>query len=188
MTPRAPEEAQSKAARLLRDIQGGQDFALVARDWSEDPDSAPNGGDLSFRSLADLEKIDPKLKAAVQRLKVGESSPLIETGYGFHIIKLMERDPGGQKDLSNAQVQAQIRQAIFSQKEQMLRAVFSEVSRNKAQVNNYLAERLLETGGKSAPAAGGAKTEAKPEEKKDDSKAVAPVPTATEKQEEPAKK
>jgi parvulin-like peptidyl-prolyl isomerase len=185
---KTPAEAQAKAARLLRDIQGGQDFALVARDWSEDPDSAPNGGDLSFRSLADLEKIDPKLKAAVQTLKVGESSPLIQTPYGFHIIKLMERDPGGQKDLSNAQVQAQIRQAIFSQKEQMLRAVFSEVSRNNAQVKNYLAERLLETGGKAAPAPGTAKTDAKPEEKKDDSKAVAPVPTATEKQEEPAKK
>ena len=71
----------------------------------------------------------------------------------------MERDPGGQKDLSNAQVQAQIRQAIFNQKEQMLRAVFSEVSRNNAQVKNYLAERLLETGGKSAPASGTAKTE-----------------------------
>ena len=124
----------------------------------------------------------------MQRLKVGESSPLIETAYGYHIIKLMERDPGGQKDLSNAQVQAQIRQAIFNQKEQMLRAVFSEVSRNNAQVKNYLAERLLETGGKSATASGTAKTEAKPEEKKDDSKAVAPVPTATEKQEEPAKK
>ena len=188
---KTPTEAQSKAARLLRDIQGGQDFALVARDWSEDPDSAPKGGDLSFRSLEDLEKIDPKLKAAVQRLKVGESSPLIETMYGYHIVKLLERDPGGQKDLSNAQVQAQIRQAIFSQKEQMLRAVFSEVSRNNAQVKNYLAERLLETGGKSAPAPGAAKTDApaaKPEEKKDDSKAAAPVPTATEKQEEPAKK
>ena len=33
---KSPAEAQAKAARLLRDIQGGQDFALVARDWSED--------------------------------------------------------------------------------------------------------------------------------------------------------
>ncbi len=62
MTPRLPLKRRAKAARLLRDIQGGQDFALVARDWSEDPDSAPNGGDLSFRSLADLEKIDPKVE------------------------------------------------------------------------------------------------------------------------------
>ena len=167
---KSPAEAQAKAARILRDVQGGQDFALVARDWPEDPDSAPNGGDLSFRSLEDLEKIDPKLKQAVQRLKVGESSPLIETRYGYHILKLIERDPGGQKDLSNPQVTAQIRQVIFNQKQEMLRAAFSEVARNKAQVNNYLAERLLESAGKAAtPAATETKKEgAKPTEKKPD--------------------
>ena len=164
---KSPIEAQAKAARLLRDIQGGLDFAIVARDWSEDPDSAPKGGDLSFRSLEDLEKIDPKLKQAVQRLKVGESSPLIETRYGYHIFKLVERDPGGQKDLGNPQVQAQIRQVIFNQKQEMLRAAFSEVARNKAQVNNYLAERLLESAGKATtPVAGEKKEEAKPAEKK----------------------
>ena len=183
---RSPAEAQAKAARLLQAIQGGQDFGLVARDWSEHVDSAPNGGDFSFRSLDDLEKLDPKLKAAVQRLKVGESSPLIETRYGYHILKLLERDPGGQKDLNNPQVTAQIRQVIFNQKEQMLRAVFSEVSRNKAQVTNYLAERLLETGGKIA-VSDDSKAEGKSEEKKEEPKAAAPAPAAPVKKEEPAK-
>jgi peptidyl-prolyl cis-trans isomerase SurA len=167
---KTPAEAQEKITRLLRDIQGGQDFAVVARDWSEDADSALNGGDLSFRSLADLEKLDPKLKQAVQRLKVGESSPIIETRYGYHILKLLERDPGGQKDLTSPQVNAQIRQVIFNQKEQMLRAAFSEVARNKAQVNNYLAERLLESGGKAAaagPATEQPTTDAKTDEKKE---------------------
>ena len=176
---KSPAEAQLKAARLLRDIQGGQDFALVARDWSEDPQSAPNGGDLSFQSLAQLEQMDPKIRQAVQRLKVGESSPLIETQYGYHIFKLLEKDPGGQKDLNSPSVQANIRQAIFNQKEQMLRAAFSEVARNKATVQNYLAERLLESAGKSAAATqenkaetkadskADSKTEGKPQEKKD---------------------
>ena len=167
---KTPAEAQAKAARLLRDIQGGQDFAVVARDWSEDAESAPNGGDLGFRSLADLEKNDPKLRQAAERLKIGESSSLIETRFGYHILKLIERDPGGQKDLTSAQVQAQIRQAIFSQKEQMLKAAFSEVARNKAQVNNYLAGRLLESVGK--PAAGGKRLQAetKADENKDEQK------------------
>jgi peptidyl-prolyl cis-trans isomerase SurA len=180
---KSPAEAQAKAARLLRDIQGGQDFAVVARDWSEDPDTAPNGGDLSFRSLEDLEKIDPKLKQAVQRLKVGESSPLIETRYGLHILKLLERDSGGQKDLTNPQVTAQIRQVIFNQKQEMLRAAFSEVARNKAQVNNYFAEHLLENAGKAAtPVASEPKKDEKKEEKKEESKtpasAVPPPPAA----------
>ncbi|HET9216702.1 MAG TPA: SurA N-terminal domain-containing protein [Terriglobia bacterium] len=180
---KSPAQAQEKVARLLRDIQGGLDFGIVAREWSEDPDSALNGGDLSFRSLADLEKLDPKLKQAVQRLKVGESSPIIETRYGYHIVKLLERDPGGQKDLTSPQVNAQIRQVIFDQKSQMLRAAFSEVARNKAQVNNYLAERLLESAGKAAAANSTTeqtKTEAKPEEKKEE-------PQATDKTAEPQK-
>lgn len=145
-----PSEALAKAQRLLRDVQGGLDFGVVARDWSEDVDSAPNGGDLNYRSLADLEAIDPKLSQAVQRLRVGESSSVIETRYGYHILKLLDRDPGGQKDLTDPQVQAQIRQAIFNQKEEMLRAAFAEVARNKAQINNYLAERLLENVGKAS--------------------------------------
>jgi len=175
---KSPADAKAKAERIYRDIQGGQDFALMARDWSEDSDSAPNGGDLGFRSLADMEGLDPKLSQAVQRLKLGESSPLIESKYGYHILKLLQRDSGGQKDLTSPQVEAQIRQEIFNRKEEMLRAAFSETARNKAQINNYLAERLLETAGKvnAAAASGGAKADApkeaekKPEEKKAEEK------------------
>ena len=166
---KSPSDAKTKAERLFRDIQGGQDFALVARDWSEDADSAPNGGDLGFRSLADIESLDPKLSQTVQRLKIGESSPLIDTKYGYHILKLLERDSGGQKDLTSPQVSAQIRQVIFNRKEEMLRAAFSETARNKAQINNYLAERLLDSVGKANTAAAGAG--AKKEEPKDEKKA-----------------
>jgi peptidyl-prolyl cis-trans isomerase SurA len=159
----------------LRDIQGGQDFAVVARNYSEDPQSAPNGGDLNFNSLEDLEKIDPKLRQAVERLKIGESSPLIETRFGYHIFKLLERDPGGQKELSNPQVQTRIRQEIFSHKEQMLRAAFSEVARNKAQVNNYFAERLLDSAGKAnSSLPGDAKKDEKAGEKKPEEKKAEP--------------
>jgi peptidyl-prolyl cis-trans isomerase SurA len=165
---KSPADAKTKAERIFRDIQGGQDFALVARDWSEDANTAPNGGDLGFRSLMDMENLDPKLAQAVQRLKIGETSPLLETKYGYHILKLLERDSGGQKDLSSPQVQAQIRQEIFNRKEEMLRAAFSETARNKAQINNYLAERLLENAGKAntAAASSGAKADAPKEAEK----------------------
>jgi peptidyl-prolyl cis-trans isomerase SurA len=180
---RSEVEARAKAERLLRDIQGGHDFAIVAREWSEDSQSAPNGGDMSFLSLEQLQNMDPKIKDAVLRLKVGESSPLIETRYGYHILKLLEKDKGGQKDLSSPSVSAQIRQAIFNQKQQMLRAAFSEVARNKAQVNNYLAERLLESAGKASVSKPEDKTdtkaEPKKEEKKEDKKEEAKAPANT---------
>src|SRR5215471_13826357 len=76
---KTPEEARQKAARLLREIQTGQDFATVARGYSEDPSTAPLGGDMNFQPIENIANIDPNLAAAVKKLKVGETSPVIET-------------------------------------------------------------------------------------------------------------
>ena len=146
---KTPEDARAKANRLLKEIQGGKDFAVEAREYSEDPSSAPNGGDLDFQALEALNQYDPRLAQAVQRLKVGETFPqVVETRGGFHIVKLLDRDAGGQKDLKDERVKAQLRQAIFNRKDQTLKAAFSEAARNKAKVNNYLAERILANAGK----------------------------------------
>ena len=147
---KSPDEARQKAARLLKEVQGGRDFATVAKESSEDPSSGPNGGDLSFQPLQAIENIDPRLAQAVQKMRPGETFPqVIETRFGFHILKLMEKDAGGQKDLSDARVQAQVRQVIFNRKDQTLKNAFSEAARNKATVMNYLAERILAAAGKS---------------------------------------
>ncbi len=147
---KSPDEAKQKAARLLKEVQGGRDFATVAKESSEDPSSGPNGGDLNFQPLQAIENIDPRLAQAVQKMRPGETFPqVIETRFGFHILKLMEKDAGGQKDLSDPRVQAQVRQAIFNRKDQTLKNAFSEAARNKATVMNYLAERILAAAGKS---------------------------------------
>ena len=147
---KSADEARQKAARLLKEIQGGMDFATIAKDYSEDPTSGPGGGDLNFQPLQAIENIDPRLSQAVQRMKNGETYPqAIETRFGFHILKLLEKDAGGQKDLSDPRVQAQVRQVIFNRKDQTLKNAFSEAARNKATVSNFLAERILETAGKS---------------------------------------
>jgi peptidyl-prolyl cis-trans isomerase SurA len=149
---KTPEEARQKAARLLRQIQGGADFAAVAQQYSEDPSSAPNGGDLSFQPLQALEGIDPRLTQVVQRMKAGETFPqVVETRFGFHVVKLVERDAGGQKDLADPRVQADVRQVIFNRKDQSLKAAFSETIRNKAEITNFLAQRMLDTTGQAQP-------------------------------------
>src|SRR5947209_2854274 len=147
---KSPEEARAKALRLLKDVQGGADFATTAKGFSEDPSSGPNGGDLNFQPLMAIENIDPRLAMAVQKMRVGETFPqVIETRFGFHIVKLLEKDAGGQKDLSDPRVQAQVRQVIFNRKDQTLKNAFSEAARNKATIANYLAERILAAAGKS---------------------------------------
>src|SRR5436190_11482690 len=147
---KSADEARQKAARLLKEVQGGRDFGTVAKESSEDPSSGPAGGDLNFQPLQAIENIDPRLAQAVQKMRAGDTFPqVVETRFGFHILKLMEKDAGGQKDLSDPRVQAQVRQVIFNRKDQTLKNAFSEAARNKATVTNYLAERILETAGKS---------------------------------------
>jgi peptidyl-prolyl cis-trans isomerase SurA len=147
---KSPDEARQKALRLLKDVQSGRDFATVAKESSEDPSSSPAGGDLNFQPLQAIENIDPRLTQAVQKMRAGETFPqVIETRFGYHIVKLIEKDAGGQKDLSDPRVQANVRQTIFNRKDQVLKNAFSEAARNKATVVNYLAQRILDTGGKS---------------------------------------
>jgi peptidyl-prolyl cis-trans isomerase SurA len=146
---KTPEEARQKAVRLLKEVQSGRDFGVVARESSEDPSSSPAGGDLNFQSLQNIESVDPRLAQAVQRMRVGETFPqVIETRAGYHILKLIEKDAGGQKDLSDPRVQENVRQTIFTRKDTVLKNAFSEAARNKATVVNFLAQRILETGGK----------------------------------------
>jgi peptidyl-prolyl cis-trans isomerase SurA len=147
---KTPEEAKAKSARLLKEIQGGRDFATVAKESSEDPSSGAAGGDLNFQPLQAIENVDPRLAQAVQKMRVGETYPqVIETRLGFHILKLIEKDPGGQKDLSDARVQNTVRQQIFQRKDQTYKNAFSEAARNKATVVNYLAQRILDSAGKT---------------------------------------
>src|SRR5436309_327984 len=106
--------------------------------------------DLLKEQKMTIDDIDPRLAQAIQKMRPGETYPqVIETRFGFHIVKLMEKDAGGQKDLSEPRVQAQVRQVIFNRKDQTLKNAFSEAARNKATVVNYLAERILATAGKS---------------------------------------
>ena len=143
-------EAIEKAERLLRDIQGGQDFASVARQYSEDPSSAAAGGDLNFQSIEAINGVDPAIAEAILQMRVGETYPrVVQTRFGLHLLKLLETEEGGQKDLSDPRVEAQIRQILFNQQDQTLRTAYYETIRNAARIENFLAQRILEGAGSS---------------------------------------
>lgn len=81
----AVKAAERKARAALERISKGEDFAAVAADVSDDPAAKANGGDFGFRTLAELGK---EYAEQVPLLKEGGVSPLIRTGFGWHIIKL----------------------------------------------------------------------------------------------------
>ena len=83
-------------------------------------------------------------------MRVGETyRRVVETRFGYHILKLLDKDAGGQKDLSEPRVQAQIRQVIFDRKDKALKGAFFELARNSASIQNYFAQRVLDKAGGS---------------------------------------
>ncbi|TAG53485.1 MAG: peptidylprolyl isomerase [Cytophagales bacterium] len=69
-------------------IEESKEFADLAKEFSEDPLSARDGGNLGFFKQGELV---PEYEAAALKLKPGETSPVVESQFGFHIIQLIER-------------------------------------------------------------------------------------------------
>ena len=65
----------------------------------------------------------------------------------FRIIKLVSKEPAGQRDLSDPRVQQAIRSQLHDRREQLLKAAYYEVLRDSAKVDNYFAKRVLDSNG-----------------------------------------
>jgi hypothetical protein len=70
----------------------------VAQNYSEDMNTAPNGGDMGFIPQASLEKASPDLRRLVDSLAPGVASQPIQTPDGYRILKVITREPAGQRD------------------------------------------------------------------------------------------
>jgi peptidyl-prolyl cis-trans isomerase SurA len=141
-------EAGRKAAMLSQKLAAGADFAQLAMDYSEDP-TASTGGDLGFNPESSFNRSDPSLKRAVLSMKPGEVSRPIQLKDGRYIIlKLIGKEPAGQRQLSDPQVREGIRQMLRDRKEQLLRAAYLSEARDESHVTNYLARQILESAGK----------------------------------------
>jgi peptidyl-prolyl cis-trans isomerase C len=113
--PNATEEekkaALKKAEDILEKAKKGEDFAKLASEYSDDPGSKAKGGDLGFFTQGSMVG---KFEQAAFTLKPGEISPVVETEFGYHIIKVEERKAAEQQpyDAVKEQVMAKATQAI----------------------------------------------------------------------------
>lgn len=139
------EQARNKIQMIDLRIRQGEDFGTLAQNYSEDATSGPNGGDLGFVPESALDKANPELRKIILDMTAGQVSPVIHTPEGYRIIKLISKEPAGQRQLSDPRVQEEIRQGLFQGKEQVLRSAFYEVARSEAKVRNYYAGSVLES-------------------------------------------
>lgn len=84
-------QARQKAEDALSQLQAGKDFAELAEQVSEDPATKSKGGDFGFEIDNNNRDISPKTVAALFKLQPGETSEIINIGYGLEIVKNLER-------------------------------------------------------------------------------------------------
>jgi peptidyl-prolyl cis-trans isomerase SurA len=147
-------QARKKIEMVLNRLESGDDFGTLAMNYSEDAETSASGGDLGFTPESGLARTDPATRDAVLKLKAGEYSPIItildprsKQLFGFQIVKLISKEPAGQRDFSDPRVQQAIRSQLQDHREQLLKAAYYDVLHNQAKVENYYAEKVLESNG-----------------------------------------
>ncbi len=136
------ESARRKIRRIREELADGADFEEMALHYSEDPVYAANGGDMGFVSVSALEKTDVRLRRALVDLQPGDTSPVVQTGGEFRILRLVAVEPAGRREFGDPDVQESIRAVLANRKEQLLRTALLDVERNRSKIRDYLAEGL----------------------------------------------
>jgi peptidyl-prolyl cis-trans isomerase SurA len=141
-----PQAAAEKIKMLMAKLQGGASFRDLAMDYSEDPETAPRGGDLGFVPVSRLKQAPPRLRDAVLNVAPG-SANMVSEGGGHTIVLVVAREPAGQRDLSTPAVRERITEGLRARKQQLLRVAYLTAARTDANVVNYLARRVVESRG-----------------------------------------
>lgn len=108
---KAVDAARAKAEDILKQIKAGTDFAELAKKSSQDPGSADKGGELGWIVKG---QTVPEFEKTAFSQNPGQTSGIVQTSYGFHIIQTEEKSAAGLKPLS--EVRASIENVLKGQK------------------------------------------------------------------------
>ena len=146
--------AKRKIEMIRNRISSGEDFGMLAANFSERPDNAQSGGDMGFVSESQL-KAEPDVYAAITKLDAGQvtgvlplfqSTPTGKRQIGYAIYKLLDKEAAGQHDLNDPRVQQAIRKQLHDSRSQLLQNAYIEWLQDQAHVVNYYAEEILKNG------------------------------------------
>lgn len=108
---KAIADARAKAEYVLKQVKAGGDFAKLAEKYSDDPGSAKSGGELGWIGRG---RTVPEFEKAAFSLGKGQTSDLIKSSYGFHIIRVEDKQEAHLKSL--AEVKNEIEEKVKQQK------------------------------------------------------------------------
>lgn len=127
------QEAKKKIDSILAEVKSGGDFAELAKKYSHDSGSAQNGGDLDFIYKG---VFDPAFDEAISKMKVGDVSDVVNTPYGYHIIKLDETKPPEQATFT--EMEEAIQKHLFLEQAKKKVEIYLQGLRKKAKIEVLL--------------------------------------------------
>jgi peptidyl-prolyl cis-trans isomerase SurA len=140
-------EAKNKIDIINQRLKSGADFATVAREQSEDPQSVPRGGDLGFFTEDQLKQsgFPPELIAKFfGPMEIGKITDPFQSSGRWTIFKLTDRRLQSENlTLDNPEVRKDATESILNQRKQILNAAMLEVAIREAKITNNLAQDML---------------------------------------------
>lgn len=103
---RSPEETESLIKSLHKRLKDGDDFSVLAREYSDDPGSASEGGDLNWQPA---ENFEPRFSEEIQAIEAGELSEPFRSSFGWHIAEVID---WRERDTTNEQLRARARNLL----------------------------------------------------------------------------
>jgi peptidyl-prolyl cis-trans isomerase C len=132
----APEaqkaEARKKIESVRQKMQKGEDFGNLAKTYSEGP-SGPNGGDLGYFRRGQMVK---PFEDAAFGLKLNETSGIVETRFGYHLIKVVDKKPA--KKMTYAEVKDRLNDHLKKQKTDSEANAYIDNLRKDAKIEKFL--------------------------------------------------
>jgi peptidyl-prolyl cis-trans isomerase C len=125
-------EAKSKIQAIQKKLKNGDDFANSAKEFSEGP-SKVNGGDLGYFRRGQMVK---PFEDAAFAMKPGEVSDIVETRFGYHLIKVTDKKP--ETTISHTEVKEKITQYLKQEKQNEKMQIYIQELREQAQITKYL--------------------------------------------------
>lgn len=126
------DEARKKIESVQEKAKNGEDFATLAKTYSEGP-SGPNGGDLGYFRRGQMVK---PFEDAAFSLKPNETSGIVETQFGYHLIKVVDKKPAHQ--LSYAEVKERLSEHLKKQKIDSETSTYIQSLRSGAKIEKFL--------------------------------------------------
>jgi peptidyl-prolyl cis-trans isomerase C len=126
-------QAMEKIKKIQKELKGGQDFAKLAKKYSEDKGSSANGGDLGYFARGQMVK---PFEDAAFGLKPNEVSDIVETRFGYHLIKVYGKKPG--KILAYDEIKDLLIKRLRQEKTQQEAAKYIADLKKDAKIKKYL--------------------------------------------------